>query len=500
MELSSTGWKSTLKWKNIQKYNGLEKSVTPSKISYNGQLVTSPLKIATIANNFYVNKVKQLSQVMNNEVRDPIVLLSRLIKRKEGRNFKLRLISNRETFQLIKWLPNTNSTGVDSINNQVMKKLGWSIVPQLCHMINTVIHTSTFPDIFKTTRIIPVSKPGKPTDSIDSFRPINNLPTLEKLLEQWIKRSLVDWLKGENIISGDHHGGRQGFSTLTAISSIQQQINKNLQNKNYNILLTTDIKAGFDCVDHVTLLRKMDHHGIRGPELRLMVSYLADRNQLVEVETFRSKIIKSPEMSTIQGSKLANTFYTLYTLEVPYLQYLLNCPIMFQSILTPGPRNLFNYTQSSVKWPPLIAAGSPQNIKLGLSNNIKEWAISSRWAHRQIEPNNFQDPDPASSSLLTSALTMTNTSQWTRPRQTDKTKTTTQTRQRPDNKTKSIHSNQNKQEQTYKVKTHDTKTTCDKCVEHTNKLDKNYNPDNNHYIDVTHQVTNFVDDSTSNIG
>ena len=51
-----------------------------------------------------------------------------------------------------------------------------------------------------------------------------------------------------------------------------------------------------------------------------------------------------------------------------------------------------------------------------------------------------------------------------------------------------------------RIKIHDTKTTCDQCKDQTNKLDKNYNPDNNHYIDVTHQVTNFVDDSTSNIG
>ena len=46
-------------------------------------------------------------------------------------------------------------------------------------------------------------------------------------------------------------------------------------------------------------------------------------------------------MSTNQGSKLANTFYTLFTLEVLYFQYLLKCPLMVQSILKSGPRNIF---------------------------------------------------------------------------------------------------------------------------------------------------------------
>ena len=129
-------------------------------------------------------------------------------------------------------------------------------------MINSVIRSGVFPDVFKTTRIIPVSKPGKPLDDIDSFRPINNLCTLEKILEAWISKCLVEWLDSNNIISGSHHGGRQGYSTLTAIANIQNSIDQNLFSFPFNVLLTTDLSAAFDTIDHEILLRKMDHYRI----------------------------------------------------------------------------------------------------------------------------------------------------------------------------------------------------------------------------------------------
>ena len=94
---------------------------------------------------------------------------------------------------------------------------------------------------------------------------------------------IVDWLEGKDVINGDHHGGRRGYSTLTAMSNINQQANQNLQNKNFNILLTTDLCAAFDTIDHLTLLRKVDHYGIRGESLRLFESYLNNRTQIVEV-------------------------------------------------------------------------------------------------------------------------------------------------------------------------------------------------------------------------
>ena len=64
------------------------------------------------------------------------------------------------------------------------------ISPHLTHMINTILTTNTVPDIFKISRILPISKPGKPLTEIDSYRPINNLTCLEKNLETHVLKHL----------------------------------------------------------------------------------------------------------------------------------------------------------------------------------------------------------------------------------------------------------------------------------------------------------------------
>ena len=61
-------------------------------------------------------------------------------------------------------------------------------------MINSIITNSKIPQIFKISRILPISKPNKPLDKIDSYRPINNLPCLENFLEQHIQIHLINFL------------------------------------------------------------------------------------------------------------------------------------------------------------------------------------------------------------------------------------------------------------------------------------------------------------------
>ena len=61
-----------------------------------------------------------------------------------------------------------------------------------------------------------------------------------KLIEAWISKCLIEWTNANNIIGNFHHGGRQGYSTLTAILNIQNAIDYNLFYNQFNVLFTTD--------------------------------------------------------------------------------------------------------------------------------------------------------------------------------------------------------------------------------------------------------------------
>merc|ERR1712240_969703 len=109
----------------------------------------------------------------------------------------------------------------------------------------------------KLFRIIPIKKPDKLDDEIDSYCPINNLSTLEKIIEQLIKLHLETYLCTNNIIINNHHGSRKYHGTNTAIAHITNEINKSYENNYITATLATDLSAAFDTIDNIKLLDRL---------------------------------------------------------------------------------------------------------------------------------------------------------------------------------------------------------------------------------------------------
>ena len=77
----------------------------------------------------------------------------------------------------------SNALGHDLASIKVYKMLAYRLGRHIQHLINTIIRTGTYPDILKLSKITPQKKPDKRTDKIDSYQPINNLCTLDKIIE-----------------------------------------------------------------------------------------------------------------------------------------------------------------------------------------------------------------------------------------------------------------------------------------------------------------------------
>ena len=90
------------------------------------------------------------------------------------------------------------------------------IAPHITHLINTILRTKNFPKILKVSRILPLSKPLLNHLDISSYRPINNLCCVEKVIESHILYHLESFYNKHNIINQNHHGG---LKTLYSISN-----------------------------------------------------------------------------------------------------------------------------------------------------------------------------------------------------------------------------------------------------------------------------------------
>ena len=200
----------------------------------------------------------------------------------------------------------------------------------MTHLLTKIITTETYPDILKTTRITPTKKPDKPTDNIDSYRPICNLSVIDKILQQYIKDNLTNYLDINYIITKDNHGSRKGHSTTAALTSIQHYINTHYYTDKMTAIIQTDLSSAFDTVDHDILLDKLQHYGIEGSENNLIRSILNDRSQYVDIDGFISITTPANPCSVLQGSKLSSLLYVIYCNEIPLLHNLVGSHIMTQ--------------------------------------------------------------------------------------------------------------------------------------------------------------------------
>ena len=201
--------------------------------------------------------------------------------------------------------------------------MGPNIAPHIMWLINNCIQKGVVPDILKVSRILPISKPGKDLTYIESYRPINNLPIIEKMLETHVLKHFNTFLEKNKIINKNHHGGRKRHSTTTAMTAINNKLLQNFENNKISVVLCTDLSAAFDTVDSEILFKKLEHYGVRNMELNFFKSYLSNRKQYVELETFKSDVVNCLPCSCVQGSKFSGTLYTLYTNEVPLLYKLM---------------------------------------------------------------------------------------------------------------------------------------------------------------------------------
>jgi hypothetical protein len=135
--------------------------------------------------------------------------------------------------------PKKSSAG-DHITMRFVKENQAALEPLILSIVHSVIKTSQYPDKLKASRIIPLLERGKvPTDP-RSYRPINILPTISKLIEKHMATTLTAHLEANNLIPGQHHGGRAFHSTTTAVTTLMDNWSHQVQNKNRNAVIILD--------------------------------------------------------------------------------------------------------------------------------------------------------------------------------------------------------------------------------------------------------------------
>ena len=309
---------SRRQWKLTKYQAGWTKQLSPTMISKGGQIIRDPKGIANTINVAQISRNIRLHRNVPKTMTDHKKNYAKLVENK-NLQFTLRTISMHKLKNSIREMRVALSSGVDGLSVKTLKRILRPLYPALLNLVNTAISTATYPDKLKIARIVPLRKGNKcPTDPL-SYRAVNILPSLGKIIDRIINKQITRHLVSNQLILHQHHGSIRGRSTMTAVVSMLDEWAEAIKRGEDNTILILDQSSAYDVICHQKLIEKMKILGFDNNAIQFFKDYLNRRRQMVTVDTFQSETLFTGPLSVCQGSTLSGLLYLIYTLDYPLL-------------------------------------------------------------------------------------------------------------------------------------------------------------------------------------
>ena len=184
-------------------------------------------------------------------------------------------------------------------------------------LFNSILRLGYFPTIWKAAKVIPIHKTNKPPEDANSYRPINLLSSISKLLERIIASRLTTFINQNHLIPDIQFGFRKQHSMISQLARILDHISHGYNLRKHTGMALLDLEKAYDTVWITGLLYKLIVLKIPKHLLCILRSYLEGRTYTVHINDACSTPIHPPA-GLPQGAVLSTTLFTLYIADIPH--------------------------------------------------------------------------------------------------------------------------------------------------------------------------------------
>ena len=222
-------------------------------------------------------------------------------------------VSIEEVSRLIRCLPNKSSP-LDLIPTSTFKRFSHFFAPIIFKLTNLSFSQAILPASFKTAQVFSSLKKGNLDPTISSnYRPISNLSTISKIIERLVHSRITSHVSSSPNFNPFQSAYRKHHSTETTLLRITDSLRNICATGHATVLVSLDLSAAFDSLDHNILIDILDRHfNISDLALSWFRSYLSQRSQFVKIDNFSSSLT-SLNSGVPQGSVLGPILFSLYT-------------------------------------------------------------------------------------------------------------------------------------------------------------------------------------------
>ena len=198
----------------------------------------------------------------------------------------------------------------DSLSIIPLKNLAPLATERIISLYNDSLKYFRLPSIWKTSLVIPISKPGKDSPQGTSYRPISLLCPAAKVLEALILPAFNEFLSPAE----DQHGFRPRHSTTSALLQLITDIVTGFNQRkppHRTVCVAIDLTAAFDSVSHDIMISKIAGSSLPPAITRWLSYYPRGRQAATSFRGTKSstRIVRT---GVSQGSKLSPSLFNYY--------------------------------------------------------------------------------------------------------------------------------------------------------------------------------------------
>ena len=218
-----------------------------------------------------------------------------------------------EVVSILRTMPNKQCQ-FDPIPTWILKKYHQNLSPTITRAVRLSLMSSTVPKSLKRALIRPIlKKPSLDSSQLKNYRPVSNLPVLSKIIEKVVFKRLDAHCLQNNLLDPNQSAYRKLHSTETALLRVNNDILQQLDRGRITALVTIDVSAAFDTVNHQSLLDRLQYQfGVSDTAYQWMESYLTGREQCVIINSAHSKMV-NVDHGFPQGAILAGMLYNAFS-------------------------------------------------------------------------------------------------------------------------------------------------------------------------------------------
>ena len=294
-------------WKAVKIAKNISVMDMPQTILYNNRSATTDQEKADIMMECFDSKTKTI--VKNTKINNTV---------NNGKRQFLNLTDYRpytseiEVNKLLQTMTSKNCCGYDRIPMSLLVDGKDELSHIISVLFNKILNGDIIPELWKTSKIVPLFKKGAKNMS-NNYRPISNICSIGKLFEKWILLR-VNELEDKNNLSLTgikQQGFKKKHSTLTAMLELQNEIAEHLDHDEYAAMISLDLSAAFDVVNHDLLIKRLRIKGLPTHLVNIIQDWLSKRKMYVDLNGKCSTFVNIDE-GTLQGSVLGPVLFAIF--------------------------------------------------------------------------------------------------------------------------------------------------------------------------------------------